>query len=51
MKILIVPVVIIVLAFSFGACKSSSGAKTFCDTACLKDSVKFTGDHILKPYV
>lgn len=51
MKILIVPAVIVTLAFSFGACKSSSGAKTFCDTACLKDSIKFTGDHILKPYV
>lgn len=30
---------------------SSSGPATFCDTACLKDSIKFTGDHQLKPYV
>lgn len=39
--------------FSIGACKSSSsgGAKTFCDTACLRDTIKFTGDHKLKPYV
>jgi hypothetical protein len=31
--------------------KGSSVVKTFCDTACLKDSLKFTGDHKLKPYV
>jgi hypothetical protein len=36
---------------SFIACKSSSGPKTFCDTTCLKDTVKFSGDHELKPYV
>lgn len=51
MRLLIIPAIAILLTFSFGACKSSSGAKTFCDTACLKDSIKFTGDHKLKPYV
>ncbi len=52
MRILIIPAVIIAWAVSSGACKSSSGKeKTFCDTACLKDSIKFTGDHKLKPYV
>jgi len=51
MRIFIIPAVTILLALSFGACKSSSGTKTFCDTACLKDSVKFTGDYKLKPYV
>ena len=30
---------------------SSSGAKTFCDTTCFRDSLKFSGDHKLKPYV
>jgi hypothetical protein len=52
MRILIIPAIAMLLAFSFGACKSSSsGAKTFCDTSCLKDSIKFTGDYKLKPYV
>jgi hypothetical protein len=52
MRILIIPVVIIGLALSFGACKTSSTAsKLFCDTTCLKDTVKFTGDYKLKPYV
>ncbi len=52
MRILIIPAVIMACAISFGSCKSSSGkGKTFCDTACLKDSVKFTGAHKLKPYV
>ena len=51
MRILIVPAIAILFAFSFGACKSSSGVKTFCDTACLKDTLKFAGDFKLKPYV
>lgn len=52
MRLLFIPGIAILLAMSFGACKSSASKnKTFCDTACLKDSVKFTGDHILKPYV
>ncbi|MBL0130685.1 MAG: hypothetical protein IPP43_05850 [Chitinophagaceae bacterium] len=52
MKLLIVPAIFILWAFLFGACKSSSsGPKTFCDTSCLKDSIKFSGDHMLKPYV
>jgi len=51
MRILIVLAIAILFAFSFGACKSSSGAKTFCDTACLKDTLKFAGDFKLKPYV
>ena len=36
---------------SFISCKSSSGTKTFCDTTCLKDTIKFSGNHELKPYV
>ncbi len=51
MRILIIPAVIMAWAISFGSCKSSGKGKTFCDTTCLKDSVKFTGDHKLKPYV
>ena len=51
MRLLIIPAIALLLTFAFGACKSSSSGKTFCDTACLKDSIKFTGDHKLKPYV
>ena len=52
MKILIVPAFAIIIGLSFGSCKSSSGsAKLLCDTACLKDTLKFTGEHKSKPYV
>jgi hypothetical protein len=34
------------------SCKPASKSQPlFCDTACLKDTIKFTGDHKLKPYV
>lgn len=51
MRLLFVPAIIVILAFSMGSCKSSSTLKTFCDTACLKDTLKFSGDHKLQPYV
>ncbi len=53
MKILIVPALAVILGFSVGGCKSSSAdaPKLLCDTACLKDTIKFTSDHTLKPYV
>jgi hypothetical protein len=53
MRILIVPAIAMVIVFAsvLSACKSSSGPKTFCDTACMKDTLKFTGEFKLKPYV
>ena len=52
MRLLVVPAIIIILGFSMGGCKSSSDApKLLCDTTCLKDTLKFSGDHKLKPYV
>lgn len=51
MRILLLPVIAIILAYSFGACKSSTGSKTFCDTTCIKDTIKFNSDSKLKPYV
>ena len=52
MRSLIIPVFVVASAvYSFGCGSKGSSAKTFCDTACLKDSIKFTGDHKLKPYV
>lgn len=51
MRILIVPAIAIVFAFYFGACKSSSTPQTFCDTGCQKDTIKFTSEYKLNPYV
>lgn len=52
MKILIVPAIAVLFAWSFSSCSSSSGPATFCDTVCLKDSIKFIKkDHPLQPYV
>ena len=47
-------ILIILIALSVAnlnqSCKSSS-PPTFCDTACLTDSLKYTGEHSLKPWV
>jgi hypothetical protein len=54
MRLLILPIAaLIMMAWAFGSCKSSSSAPpTFCDTSCLKDSIKFINEeHPLKPYV
>jgi len=53
MNLLLVPAIALILAFSMGGCKSSSanGPKPFCDTACLKDTLKFAGDHTSNPFV
>ena len=54
MKLIFAIVVItaVMFDFAFPSCKSSSGPATFCDTACMKDTIKFTKDnHPLKPYV
>jgi hypothetical protein len=53
MKFLFASLLIALSASLLFSCKSS-GTKapaSFCDTTCLKDSVKFTGDFKLKPYV
>ncbi len=51
--VLLIPMAaMIIFAATFGSCKSSSGPATFCDTACLKDSIKFINEeHPLQPYV
>lgn len=53
MKLLVAPAIAMVLILSITGCKSSSsnGPVLFCDTACLKDTIKFSGDFELKPYV
>lgn len=40
-----------IIAFSMGCKSGSSEPPTFCDTSCLKDTIKFVGDHQLAPYV
>jgi hypothetical protein len=50
MRILIFILAATIIYFFSSGCKSSK-PKTFCDTSCLKDSIRFTGDHFLKPYV
>ena len=45
---------LILSGFALFSCgnKSGSGAKLFCDTACMKDTIKFVkADHELKPYL
>ncbi len=54
MKLVIIPcAALLVLAWTFNACKSGPAAPaSFCDTSCLKDSIKFIKeDHPYKPYV
>lgn len=53
MKLLIASALSILIALSITGCKSSSseGPALFCDTTCLKDTVKFKSDFALKPYV
>ncbi|MGZ8517494.1 MAG: hypothetical protein ACXWWD_09095 [Chitinophagaceae bacterium] len=54
MRLLVIPItVLVMMAWVFSACKSSSSAApAFCDTSCLKDSIKFIKEeHPYKPYV
>jgi hypothetical protein len=51
---LLITAAAIVFTASLYSCKSSGSgdaSKSFCDTVCLKDSLKFTGDHKLAPSV
>lgn len=46
--------VLLIALFSMLACQSGgkgNGAQTFCDTACFKDTMTFTGTHTDKPYI
>lgn len=52
MRIFLLPAAALVIGSFFGACKSSGGKPSFCDTVCLKETVKFMKEeHPLKPYV
>ncbi len=45
MRILVIPVIAVVLAWSFSACQSSSKPPVFCDTTCKNDTIRFTASH------
>ncbi len=51
MRYLLLAIPLLILASLEQSCRSSSGPASFCDTSCLKDSLRFTGGHSLKPYV
>ena len=53
MKTFIIVALSFITAITFVACgsKSADGPATFCDTACLTDSINFKGDHKLEPAV
>ena len=53
MRLIFISFSAFLLAWGFAACKSSNSAPpVLCDTACLKDSIKFVKEeHPLKPYV
>jgi tricorn protease-like protein len=51
MKQLLAALLIVVTAYTMISCKGAGGKKTLCDSTCLKDTIKFYGDHELKPYV
>ena len=52
MKILLFPVAVLLLAATVSCNnKAAEGPKLFCDTVCLKDTLKFTGTHEKQPTV
>ncbi len=52
MRILLVCIAFVSLLRGLTACKTASAPPPFCDTTCVKDSMKFIkDDHPLKPYV
>lgn len=52
MRIVLFSALVSVLLAGTTGCGSSSGSpKTFCDTACLSDTLRFTGTHQLEPYI
>lgn len=52
MKFLLFPVAVILLAATVSCNnKAAEGPKLFCDTVCLKDTLKFTGTHEKQPTV
>lgn len=43
--------IIAIAVYSYGCGSKGTTAKTFCDTTCMKDSLNFTDDSKLQPYV
>lgn len=51
MRLLIIPVLAILLCWSFSACNSSSKGQTFCDTTCNNDSIIYRDASPAAPFV
>lgn len=52
MRIVLIPIAALFFLHSLTACNSAAPPATFCDTACLKDTIKFAEPgHPLQPYV
>lgn len=51
MKTLFAIIVTVSFALEFASCKSSSGSPSFCDTACITDTINYTHEHPLQPFV
>ena len=51
MKLFLTTVILAITISFFASCNSAEAPPSFCDTLCITDSMKFTGDHQLKPYV
>jgi hypothetical protein len=49
----ILTVIVLTLTIIFTSCKSkgTDAPPVFCDTSCLKDTLRFSGEHKSKPYV
>ena len=50
-QLLLAAVLMVTLAAATGCGSSAESPKTFCDTACLTDTLRFTGTHPLEPYI
>ena len=51
MRLLIIPALLLFMAWCVGSCGSSSNAPTFCDTTCSNDTFKFNLEHPDNPFV
>ena len=52
MKLLFAAALVCLLTIAMGSCKSSAkGAAQLCDTTCIKDTIRFNGNHPLQPFV
>jgi hypothetical protein len=51
MKILFIVIITVSFGLVFASCKSSSKPPSFCDTACITDTITYRHEHPLEPFV